>query len=97
MSIQMQTDLENCLGEPKSYMVYMLNDDYTSWEFCLHIITTVFHKSLDEANKITHEIHTKGRGLCGIYSYEIAETKAFIVQSQARKAGFPMKCDIQEK
>jgi len=97
MATQLQTDLHNELAEPKSYIVYMLNDDYTSWEFCLRIITSVFHKTLEEANSITHKIHTKGRGLCGIYSYEIAETKASIVEKQARKEGFPMKCDIQEQ
>jgi len=97
MSIQIQTELTNKLDEPKSYIVYMLNDDYTSWDFCLRIISSVFHKTLEEADKITHEIHTKGRGFCGIYTYEIAETKAAIVEKQARKEGFPMKCDIQEK
>ena len=97
MSIQMQTELINELREPKNYIVYMLNDDYTSWDFCLSIISSVFHKTLEEADKITKEIHTKGKGLCGIYTYEIAETKARIVEQQARKEGFPMKCSIEEK
>lgn len=97
MSIQTQTELTNELAEPKSYIVYMLNDDYTSWDFCLRIITSVFHKTVEEADKITNEIHTKGRGFCGVYTYEIAETKANTVEQRARKEGFPMKCDIQEK
>jgi ATP-dependent Clp protease adaptor protein ClpS len=97
MSIQIQTELINELREPKRYVVYMLNDDYTSWDFCLSIISSVFHKTLEEADKITKEIHTKGKGLCGIYTYEIAETKARIVEQQARKEGFPMKCSIEEK
>ncbi|MDF1881232.1 ATP-dependent Clp protease adaptor ClpS [Sulfurimonas sp. MAG313] len=97
MSSQLQTRLVNHLDEPKSYIVYMLNDDYTTWDFCLRIICDVFHKTLEEADTITHEIHTKGRGFCGIYVFEIAETKAHTVQHQARNEGFPMKCAIEEK
>lgn len=74
----------------------MLNDDYTSWDFCIRIICLVFHKSVQEADLITHNIHTKGRGLCGVYSHEVAETKASLVEKQARKEGFPMKCLIEE-
>ena len=96
MSIKFESDLENELREPKKYRVYMINDDYTSWEFCVRIITTVFHKTLQEADDITNEIHTKGKGLCGIYSYEIAETKAETVKQQARKEGFPMHCSVEQ-
>jgi len=96
MSIQRQTELVNELHEPKRYIVFMLNDDYTSWEFCLRIITTLFHKTLEEAEAITKEIHTKGKGLCGVYTYEIAETKAYCVQKEARLEGFPMKCSLEE-
>ncbi len=84
------------LKQPKLYRVYMLNDDYTTWEFCLRIITSVFQKTLEEADAITQEIHTKGKGLCGIYTYEIAETKAAIVQYKAREEGFPMRCLLEE-
>ncbi|HIC42948.1 MAG TPA: ATP-dependent Clp protease adaptor ClpS [Sulfurimonas sp.] len=74
----------------------MLNDDYTSWDFCLRIIISVFHKTIEEADAITNDIHTKGKGLCGIYLYEVAETKASIVEKQARSEGFPMRCSIEE-
>ncbi len=74
----------------------MLNDDYTSWEFCLRIISGVFHKTLEEADRITHDIHTKGKGLCGVYTFELAETKASIVRQQARKEGYPMRCSVEE-
>ncbi|PHR55450.1 MAG: ATP-dependent Clp protease adaptor ClpS [Arcobacter sp.] len=97
MSLQFQTELMNQLDEPKRYIVFMLNDDYTSWDFCLRIISSVFHKTIEEADAITNEIHTKGRGFCGIYPYEIAETKARAVEQQAREEGFPMKCAIEEK
>lgn len=75
----------------------MLNDDYTTWEFCVRIINAVFQRTYAEADAITYDIHTKGKGLCGIYSFEIAETKADIVRQQARKEGFPMRCSVQEQ
>ena len=96
MAIKIQTHLDSALDEPKKYLIYMINDDYTSWDFCIRIITSVFHKTLQEADDITNEIHTKGKGLCGIYSFEIAETKAETVKFQARKEGFPMYCTIEE-
>lgn len=96
MAVDVETHTINYVDEPKWYLVYMLNDDYTTWDFCLRIITDVFHKTLEEADQITREIDTKGRGLCGSYNYEIAETKAFRVQAEARKEGFPMKCSIEE-
>ena len=97
MSIKTSTHTDTYLDEPRMYQVFMLNDDYTSWDFCLRIIMSTFHKTIEEADSITNEIHTKGRGLCGIYNYEIAETKAAIVEKQARKEGFPMKCSIEEQ
>ena len=96
MSIQSESELKTELRKPKNYSVHMLNDDYTTWEFCIKIITAVFNKTVQEADTITHEIHTKGRGFCGIYSFEIAETKADTVQKQACKLGFPMKCFVEE-
>lgn len=97
MDIETETNSTVLLHEPDMYLVFMLNDDYTSWEFCLSIITSVFHKTLEEADSITQDIHTKGKGLCGIYTYEIAETKAKIVETEARKEGFPMRCSVEER
>ncbi len=97
MAIEVKTRTLNQLDEPMLYHVYMLNDHYTTWDFCLRIITSVFHKTLEEADKITQDIHTKGKGLCGTYTYEIAETKAKTVEHQARKEGFPMRCSIEEQ
>ena len=96
MSVELEVNVITQLHEPKNYSIYMLNDDYTSWDFCLKIITSVFHKTLEEADAVTYEIHTKGKGHCGVYVYEIAETKAHIVETEARNEGFPMKCSIEE-
>lgn len=96
LAIEIETHIISQLNEPKMYLVYMLNDDYTTWDFCLRIISSVFYKSLEEADNITQDIHTKGKGLCGTYTYEIAETKAQIVEHQARKEGFPMRCSVEQ-
>ncbi len=97
MATQLENQIDTAVNHPKEFVVFMLNDDYTSWDFCIRIITSVFHKSVQEADTITNDIHTKGKGLCGIYSYEIAETKASQVEKQAREEGFPMRCSIQEQ
>jgi ATP-dependent Clp protease adaptor protein ClpS len=97
MATQLENRSELLTSEPKKFAVFMLNDDYTTWEFCIRIISAVFHKTVEEADAITQDIHTKGKGLCGIYSYEIAETKASIVEQQARKEGFPMRCSVEEQ
>lgn len=94
--IELEIETKSQIKEPKKYVVFMLNDDYTTWDFCIDIITSVFYKTIQEADNITHDIHTKGKGLCGVYTYEIAETKASIVEKEARKEGFPMKCSIEE-
>ena len=94
---QLEQEIKSQIDEPKKYVVFMLNDDYTTWDFCIHIITSVFYKTVQEADNITHDIHTRGKGLCGVYTYEIAETKASIVEKEARKEGFPMKCLIAEE
>ena len=95
MATQLENQFELLTREPKQFTIFMLNDDYTTWEFCIRIINAVFGKSVQEADAITHDIHTKGKGLCGIYNNEVAETKASLVQYQARKEGFPMCCSIQ--
>ncbi len=97
MATQLENQIDTAVNHSKEFIVFMLNDDYTSWDFCIRIITSVFHKSVQEADTITNDIHTKGKGLCGIYSYEIAETKASQVEKQAREEGFPMRCSIQEQ
>jgi ATP-dependent Clp protease adaptor protein ClpS len=97
MATQLENQTELLTGEPKKFAVFMLNDHFTTWEFCIRIICSVFHKTAQEAEAITRDIHTKGKGLCGIYSYEIAETKAAIVRQQARKEGFPMRCSVEEQ
>jgi ATP-dependent Clp protease adaptor protein ClpS len=75
----------------------LLNDDYTSMDFVVDILMKIFRKSFHEAHIIMLEVHEKGRGLCGIYPYEIAETKVFQVGVEARENGFPLKAILEEE
>lgn len=82
---------------PKKYKVYLLNDDYTSMDFVIDILISIFHKNYEEAEKIMLDIHKKDRGLCGVYTYEIAETKVMQVTRKAKESGFPLKATMEEE
>jgi len=83
------------LEEPPRYAVILHNDDYTTMEFVIAILIAVFHNSESEAVKIMLHIHEKGKGLCGIYSQEIAEARVALVHKQAEKNGFPLLCTME--
>jgi ATP-dependent Clp protease adaptor protein ClpS len=82
--------------DPKLYNVILLNDDYTTMEFVLQILETLFHKSPAEAFGIMMHVHRNGRGLAGVYTWEVAETKADQVASMAAEAGYPLRATIEE-
>ncbi len=85
------------LKEPSMYKVLLLNDDYTSMDFVVDILTTVFHKSVDEAVQIMMNVHKNGSGLCGVYTYEIAETKVETVHSLAEENGYPLRSTMEKE
>lgn len=87
---------EEELREPSMYKVLLHNDDYTTMDFVVEILMYVFHKPLEEATRIMLNVHRQGIGLCGIYTYEVAETKVNTVDSLARENGFPLKCTMEE-
>ncbi len=91
------TDTEIELQEPKKYKVILLNDNYSTVDFVIQILMQIFKKNLDEATTITMNIHENGRGVCGIYTYEIAQTKVAQVRANARKAEFPLKAIVEEE
>lgn len=95
------TDLETIneisLKYPKKYKVLILNDDYTSMEFVIDVLMSIFHKSYQEAEAIMLEVHKKDKGLCGVYTYEIAETKVMQVHKKARDSGFPLRAEMEEE
>ncbi|HHW19925.1 MAG TPA: ATP-dependent Clp protease adaptor ClpS [Thermodesulfovibrio thiophilus] len=87
---------EVLFDSPELYRVYLLNDDYTTMDFVVYVLMTIFDKPKIEATSIMLHVHRNGRGLAGVYLKEIAETKAAQVESLARAHGFPLKCAIQE-
>jgi ATP-dependent Clp protease adaptor protein ClpS len=81
---------------PEMFKVVLLNDDYTTMEFVVHVLQTVFNKPAPEAYRIMMQVHVKGRGICGVYTYEIAETKVSAVHALAQDEGFPLRATIEE-
>jgi ATP-dependent Clp protease adaptor protein ClpS len=96
MPITLKSYLKMQIDTPKMYLISIINDKYVSWEFCMRMLTDVFHKNLEEAKAIAHEIVTNGEGFCGGYILEIAETKAELVEAQAKKEGFTLTCLVEE-
>jgi ATP-dependent Clp protease adaptor protein ClpS len=82
--------------EPQLFKVLLLNDDYTTMEFVVHVLENVFQKSPAEAYQIMMHVHVQGRGLAGVYPWEVAETKAETVIEMAREAGYPLKAVTEE-
>lgn len=82
--------------KPPLYKVFLLNDDYTTMDFVVYVLETIFHKSPVEATQIMMHVHKRGVGLAGIYTREIAETKISAVHGLAQENEFPLKC-IMEK
>jgi ATP-dependent Clp protease adaptor protein ClpS len=81
--------------EPKLYKVLLHNDDYTTMEFVISILESVFTKSPAEAYRIMMQVHTEGTGIAGIYPFEVAETKVVMVDERAKEAGHPLRCSIE--
>jgi ATP-dependent Clp protease adaptor protein ClpS len=79
------------------FRVLLHNDDYTTMPFVVEILETIFHKSPAEAHRIMLHVHTRGHGVCGVYPFEIAETKVDLVHERARENGFPLKASLEEE
>lgn len=82
--------------EPRSFRVLLHNDDYTTMEFVVQVLETVFHKTPLEAARIMMNVHRAGIGECGVYVSQVAETKVAMVRHLAREHGFPLKCSMEE-
>ena len=82
--------------EPTQYKVILLNDDYTTMEFVMQVLETIFQKSPAEAYRIMMQVHVNGSGIAGVYPWEVAETKVETVTSMARHAEFPLRAAIEE-
>lgn len=84
------------LQEPQMFKVLLHNDDYTSMDFVVEILISVFHKNHAQAEQIMLQIHEKGKAICGVYSFEIAQTKAQQVKQRAKENEFPLLATIEE-
>ena len=86
----------NKTKKPNLYRVLLLNDDYTPMEFVVHVLERFFNKSIEEATEIMLHVHQNGVGQCGVFTYEVAETKVTMVMDFARKHQHPLQC-VMEK
>ena len=82
--------------KPSMYKVLLLNDDYTQMEFVVYILERFFSKQSEEATKIMLHVHQRGVGICGVYSYEVAETKVTQVMNFARQNEHPLQCTLEK-
>ena len=83
--------------KPAMYKVLMLNDDYTPMEFVVHVLERFFQKTREEATRIMLHVHRRGVGVCGVYTYEVAETKVTQVMDLARQNQHPLQCTIEKE
>ena len=91
------SEVKDDVREPPMYKVLLHNDDYTTMEFVVEILMLVFNKTPEEAVRIMLNIHHKGIGICGVYTFEVSETKVNTVHSLARENGFPLKCSMEKE
>jgi ATP-dependent Clp protease adaptor protein ClpS len=87
---------EQKTAKPRLFNVILHNDDYTTMEFVVHILETVFLKPEPDAFRIMMQVHLEGRGVCGAYPFDIAETKAETVHELARDNGYPLRASVEE-
>jgi len=91
-----ELDLSLEIQEPQLYKVILHNDDYTSMDFVIEILATIFRKSSEESAQLMLQVHEKGKAICGVYSYEIAQTKVEQVKQLAKKNEFPLLATLEE-
>ena len=91
------TETREDVTEPSMYRVLLLNDDYTTMEFVVEILMLIFSKSVEDATQIMLNVHRIGVGICGVYTYEVAETKVETVHALAKERGFPLKCSMEKE
>jgi ATP-dependent Clp protease adaptor protein ClpS len=91
------SEVRDDIDEPSMFKVLLHNDDYTTMEFVVEILMLVFKKSPEDAVRIMLNVHHKGIGICGVYTFEVSETKVNTVHTLARQYGFPLKCTMEKE
>lgn len=84
-------------AKPPLFNVFLLNDDYTTMEFVVHILEKIFHKNPVDATRIMLHVHRRGRGLAGVYTRDVAETKVAAVHDLARENEYPLRCEMERE
>jgi len=95
--VNIKEKLEIDIKEPNKYNVIIHNDDYTSMEFVVQVLVGVFKKQVVEATKIMFDVHKKGSGVAGIYSYDVGVTKIIQAMEMCEESGFPLKLTLEEE
>ncbi len=83
--------------KPSMYKVFLLNDDYTPMDFVVRVLETFFNKNREDATRIMLHVHQRGAGLCGVYTFEVAETKVAQVLAAARREQHPLQCTMEKE
>ena len=96
VGVATSTKVQRKLKEPKMYKVLLLNDDYTTMEFEVFVLQSIFQRPNAEAVQIMLHVHKNGMGVAGVYPHEIAETRVAQVESLAREFEFPLRCRLEE-
>ena len=97
MDDEVASETEEEVTEPPLYRVLLHNDNYTTMEFVVEVLIFVFNKSAEQAARIMLNVHHNGIGICGIFPFDIAESKVDTVQTLARDRGFPLKCTMERE
>lgn len=85
------------IKEPSFYKVILLNDDFTPMDFVTHVLQKFYNKSPEEAQKVMLDVHKKGQGIAGIFSFEVAETKVFLTNNLSKQNKYPLKCTMEKE
>ena len=93
IAVEERTDQK--VERPRRFRVILLNDDYTTQDFVIQVLQSIFNKSFPDAVALMLQVHYKGQAVCGIYPAQIAETKVAAVHARARAAGFPLRCAME--
>ncbi|MBN2816471.1 MAG: ATP-dependent Clp protease adaptor ClpS [Campylobacterales bacterium] len=96
MHIKTKTEPSQKVYGSKIYLLTLLNDNYTSWEFCMDMLIELFHKSEEEAYSLAQELQDHGEAICGVYTFEIAETKAAYLEKEAKNKRFSLRCLLEQ-
>lgn len=92
---QVLTEEKVQLKKPNLYRVVLLNDDYTPMEFVVWVLQSIFHKTQEVATRLMLDVHQKGKGVCGVYSLDVAQTKVYQVKKLAEQNEHPLECVLE--